>query len=132
MKIVPRVRALDHHDEKVATIIKITVAHRRLEQVGVLFDPVVQINRRLHRGRGAGRRRFWFGISNGSDNAAYLRRRAASTSVNARPEFKVQWPRTLSGQLLNSAREDSRLYNKIENHIWDLHPSREQLLSARR
>ena len=131
MKIVPRVRALDHHHKKIAAIIKITVAHRRLEQVAVLFDPVVQINRRLHRGRGAGRRRFWFGISNGSDNAAYLRRRAASTSVNARPEFKVQW-RLSPPQLLNSAREDSRLYNKIENHIWDLHPSREQLLSARR
>jgi len=58
MKIVPRVRALDHHDEKVAPIVEIPVAHRWLEQMAILFDPVVQINWRLHHGRGAGRRRF--------------------------------------------------------------------------
>ena len=53
MKIVPRVRALDDHDEKVAPIIKITVAHRRLKEVAILFDPIVQIDRRLHGGRAA-------------------------------------------------------------------------------
>ena len=50
VKIIPRVRALDHHDEKVAPVIEITVAHRRLELFSILFDPVVQINRRLHGG----------------------------------------------------------------------------------
>ena len=47
MKIVPRVRAHDDHDEKVASIVEITIAHRRLEEMTVLFDPVVQIDRRL-------------------------------------------------------------------------------------
>ena len=81
MKIVPRVRALDHHHEKIAPIVKITVAHRRLEQVAVLFDPVLQIDRRLHGGRRRGFRQLWFGFSNGSDNAAYLRPPTASTGM---------------------------------------------------
>jgi len=55
MKIVPRVRAFDDHHEKVAAVIEITVAHRRLELFSILFDPVVQINRRLHGGRDAAR-----------------------------------------------------------------------------
>ena len=55
VKIVPRVRAFDDHHEKVAAVIEITVAHRRLELFSILFDPVVQINRRLHGGRDAAR-----------------------------------------------------------------------------
>ena len=58
MKIVPRVGAFDDHHEEVAPVIKITVAHRRLEEMAVLFDPFVQIYRRLHGGRGPGRRGF--------------------------------------------------------------------------
>ena len=41
MKIVPRVWPLDNHDEKVAPVIKIAVAHRRFELFPVLFDPVL-------------------------------------------------------------------------------------------
>jgi hypothetical protein len=40
MKIVPRVRAFDHHHEKVAPVIKIPVTYWRLEFLPVLFDPV--------------------------------------------------------------------------------------------
>src|SRR5207245_2369774 len=50
MKVIPRVGTLNDHHEKVASVIKITVAHRRLELFPVLFDPVFQINRRLHSG----------------------------------------------------------------------------------
>src|SRR5712692_9510147 len=64
MKIVPRIRTLDDHDEKVAPVIKITVAHRRLELFPVLFDPVLQVNRRLHRSRAAARCRWRWNISN--------------------------------------------------------------------
>ena len=52
MEIVPRVRAFDDHDEKIAAIVKITVADRRLERVPVRFDPGVDVDRRQHfRGR---------------------------------------------------------------------------------
>jgi hypothetical protein len=49
MKIVPRVRTFDYHDEKIATIIKITVTHRWFKLVAVLFDPVHEIDWWLHR-----------------------------------------------------------------------------------
>jgi hypothetical protein len=55
MEIVPRVGARDDHHEKIAPVIKITVADRRLEQVAVLFDPLVQINRRQYGWRDAAR-----------------------------------------------------------------------------
>ena len=48
MKIVPRVRPLDDHDEKIAPIVKIAIADRRLKFVAVLFDPILEIDRRLH------------------------------------------------------------------------------------
>src|SRR6266567_6038856 len=64
MKIVPRIRTLDDHDEKVAPVVKITVAHRRLELFPVLFDPVLQVDRRLHRSRAAARCRWRWNISN--------------------------------------------------------------------
>ena len=41
MKIVPRVGPLDHHHEKVAPAIEITIAHRRFELFPVFFDPTV-------------------------------------------------------------------------------------------
>lgn len=53
MKIIPRVRAFDHHHEKIAPVVKVTVTHRRFEFFAVLFDPLFQINRRLNGGRGA-------------------------------------------------------------------------------
>ena len=40
VKIVPRVRALDHHDEKIAAVVEVLIAHRRFEFVAVFFDPV--------------------------------------------------------------------------------------------
>ena len=77
MEIVPRVRSLDDHDEKIAAVVKITIAHRRLEEMTVLLNPVVQIDGRLHRGCSRG---FGLGLISGlcSDNAAYLRQRKAS------------------------------------------------------
>ena len=53
VKIVPRVRAFDDHDEKVAAVIKVTIADRRLKQVAVCFDPGVDVNGRQHFGRRA-------------------------------------------------------------------------------
>ena len=54
MKIVPRVWAFDDHDEKVAAVVEIAVADRRLKQVAVRLDPVVDIDRRQDLGRSAG------------------------------------------------------------------------------
>ena len=51
VKIVPGVWTLDHHHKKVAAVIKVTVAYRRFEFFAVLFDPSLEIDRRLHRGR---------------------------------------------------------------------------------
>jgi hypothetical protein len=48
MKIVPRVGTGDNHHEKIASVVEITIAYRRLELFPVLFDPVVQINWRLY------------------------------------------------------------------------------------
>jgi hypothetical protein len=45
VKIVPRVWAFDDHDEKVAAIVEVTVADRRLKQVAVRFDPGVDVDR---------------------------------------------------------------------------------------
>ena len=47
-RCVSRVRALDHHHEKIPAIIKVPVAYWRLEEMTVLFDPVRQVDRRLH------------------------------------------------------------------------------------
>ena len=60
VKIVTRVRTLDHHDEEIPPVIKIPIADRRFEFLAVLFDPIFEINRRLD-GLGAvfpGRRRL--------------------------------------------------------------------------
>ena len=57
VEVVSRVRSLDDHDEEVAPVIKIAVADRRLEEMTVLFDPLVQVEGRLHRGGGGGRGR---------------------------------------------------------------------------
>ena len=48
MKIVPRVRPLNDHHKKIASVVQIPIAHRRLKFVGVLVDPFFQVNRRLH------------------------------------------------------------------------------------
>src|SRR6266481_420079 len=40
MKIVPGIRALDHHHKKIAPVVKITVADRRFKSFPVLFDPL--------------------------------------------------------------------------------------------
>src|SRR5437773_11438698 len=51
MKVVPGIRALDHHHKKIATIIEVTIAHRRLKFFAILLDPLLEIDRRLHWGR---------------------------------------------------------------------------------
>jgi hypothetical protein len=48
VKIVPRVGPFNHHDEKIAAVIEITIAYRRFEFLAVFFDPILQINRRFH------------------------------------------------------------------------------------
>ena len=70
MKIVPGVGAFDDHHEKVAPVIEILVAHGRLEQVSVLFDPIIQINWWLHGRRTAALGRLWLVISGCSDEAS--------------------------------------------------------------
>ena len=59
MKIIPRVWPLDDHHEKIAPIVEITIAYRRFEFVAILFDPILQINRRLHSGHD--KQRIWCG-----------------------------------------------------------------------
>src|SRR5207248_4754930 len=39
MKIIPRIWSLDDHDKKIPSIVKVTIAHRRLELFSVFFDP---------------------------------------------------------------------------------------------
>ena len=52
VKIIPRVRALDDHDEEVATVVEIKVADRRFKLIAVRVDPGVDVDRRQHfRGR---------------------------------------------------------------------------------
>ena len=48
MKIVSRVWAFNYHDKKIAPVIKIAIADRRLEFLPVFFDPIFQINGRLN------------------------------------------------------------------------------------
>jgi len=47
MKVVPGVWPLDHHDEKVAAIVKVTVADRWFEEMAVFLDPAIEIDGRL-------------------------------------------------------------------------------------
>src|SRR5438046_7603912 len=47
MKVVPGIRALDHHHKKIATIIKVTIADQRLKLFAFLLDPLLDIDRRL-------------------------------------------------------------------------------------
>jgi hypothetical protein len=72
MKVVPRIRALDDHDEKVAAVVKITVADRWLEQLPVRFDPVVNVNRRQDFGRRSGADFFRRRKSGSCDARAYF------------------------------------------------------------
>jgi len=44
MKIVPRIRTFNHHHEEIAAIIQVAVAHRRLEFVAILLNPIHQVN----------------------------------------------------------------------------------------
>src|SRR5438309_1993672 len=48
MKVVPGIRALDHHHKKIATIIEVTIAHRRLNFFAILLDRLIELDRRLH------------------------------------------------------------------------------------
>ena len=59
MKIIPRVRPLDDHHEKIPPVVEITIAYWRFELFAILFNPILQINRRLHSGHG--KERIWCG-----------------------------------------------------------------------
>ena len=80
MKIIPRVWPLDDHYEKITSVVEITIAYRWLELLPVLFDPVIQINRRLHPGRDAGLSRLYLRSSEISDETEYFVPRKASTN----------------------------------------------------
>jgi hypothetical protein len=54
VEIVPGVWAFDDHDEKVAAVVEITIADRRLKQIAVSLDPIVDVDRRQDLGRRAG------------------------------------------------------------------------------
>ena len=41
MKIVARVRTGNDHDEEITAVIKIAIAHRRLEEMPIFFNPTV-------------------------------------------------------------------------------------------
>src|ERR1700736_3459941 len=56
VKIVARVRAFDDHDEEIASVIEILIAHRWLELFAVVFDPMSQVNWRLDGWSGVARR----------------------------------------------------------------------------
>jgi hypothetical protein len=70
MKIVSRVWPFDNHHEKIATVVEIAVAHGRLEQMAIFFDPIIQINWRLHGRRTAALGRLWLVVSGCSDEAS--------------------------------------------------------------
>jgi hypothetical protein len=70
MKIVSRVWAFDDHHKEIAAVVEITVAHWRLEQVAIFFDPLAQVNGLLYRRRGAALRRLWLVISSCCDEAS--------------------------------------------------------------
>ena len=64
--IVARVGAAHHHDDEVGVPVDHGIAHRRLEQVAVLVDPVPEID------RGKGHMRFLpIGISDGARRATF-------------------------------------------------------------
>src|SRR4029077_13788416 len=43
VKVVSRVWTLDHHHKKIAPIIEVTIAHRRLKFLPILLDPPLEI-----------------------------------------------------------------------------------------
>src|ERR1700746_3336142 len=50
MKIVPGVGPFDDHYKKISAVIKIPVAYWRFKFLRILFDPLLDVNRRLHSG----------------------------------------------------------------------------------
>jgi len=71
MKIVPRVRALNDHDKKIASVVKVTVADRGFEFLSVFLDPTSEINRRLNRRRGAFLRSRRFFCKSGHETTVF-------------------------------------------------------------
>jgi hypothetical protein len=80
VKIISSIRALDDHDEKVAPIVQIAIAHRRFEKIAVLLDPAEEIDRCLNGGL---RRRVVLlqGFCRSADNG-----KVRSSGSNGQPE----------------------------------------------
>src|SRR6266513_806338 len=78
VKIVPSVRTLNHHHKKIAPIIQVTITHWRLKLFPILLDPLLEINRRLHRGCVLVNGRWCCRFSNRSHQSSVFHRRAAS------------------------------------------------------
>ena len=83
MEIVPSVRSRDDHDKKIAAIVEITIADRRLEEVAIFCDPIVQVDRCPHRSRATRRRRFLFGTSKSINESGYFLHPAPSNGSTA-------------------------------------------------
>lgn len=45
MKIIPRVRSLNDHDEEIAPVVEVMVADGWFEEVAVFLDPGVEVDR---------------------------------------------------------------------------------------
>ena len=85
MKVVPRIGTGDNHDKKIAPVIKVTIAHRGLEEMAIFFNPILQVDRWLHGDRCAGRERCFCGGADISDEAGYLLPVAASNEWKTGP-----------------------------------------------
>src|SRR5204862_3021199 len=83
VEIVPSVRPFNDHHEKVAAVVEVTVADRRLKQVAVRFDPGVDIDRRQYFGCRAASDGLWRRKSGRFDDRPYFLTRAASTVSTA-------------------------------------------------
>jgi hypothetical protein len=84
MEIVSGIGTLDDHHEKIPAIVKITVADRRLKQVAVLLDPIVDVDRREHPGGGAAPNSLRWRKRGSSDDRAYLFGGVPSTASRPR------------------------------------------------
>src|ERR1700759_2212048 len=89
VKIVPRIRALDHHDEKIAAVVEILIADRRFKFVPIALDPSREIDRRLNsRGSVTGWRNDRAGLSSDVSHAKMLFRGTESVNSDGRSSGK--------------------------------------------
>src|SRR5439155_27308601 len=98
VKIISGIRTLDHHHKKIAPIIEVTIAHRRPKLFAIPFDPLLEVDRRLHGGRVLANRRWCCLLSNRGHQPSVFHPRAAS---NPEESPKHGRKRSSSGKLGN-------------------------------